>query len=101
MIAHRGDSGTVAEHTMAAYQAAIDAGADGLECDVRLTRDGHLVCVHDRRVDRTSNGTGNVSEYDLAELERLDFASWKVDLPESADALVGDNPYLRDVGPDG
>jgi glycerophosphoryl diester phosphodiesterase len=64
------------EHTLAAYQHAIEEGADGLECDVRLTRDGHLVCVHDRRLDRTSNGRGRVSSRTLAELDLLDFGSW-------------------------
>ena len=59
------------EHTLAAYRQALDDGADALECDVRLTRDGHLVCVHDRRVDRTSTGRGPVSVHDLAELDRL------------------------------
>jgi glycerophosphoryl diester phosphodiesterase len=77
VIAHRGSSHAVAEHTLAAYQQAIDEGADALECDVRLTRDGHLVCVHDRRIDRTSNGSGCVSEFDLVDLGNLDFASWK------------------------
>jgi glycerophosphoryl diester phosphodiesterase len=52
-------------------------GADGVECDVRLTRDGVLVCVHDRTVDRTSNGKGAVSAMSLADLERLDFGSWR------------------------
>ncbi len=61
VIAHRGASLTAAEHTLAAYMQALKDGADGLECDVRLTADGHLVCVHDRRVDRTSNGRGPVS----------------------------------------
>jgi glycerophosphoryl diester phosphodiesterase len=51
-------------------------GADGLECDVRLTRDGVLVCVHDRRIDRTSTGRGVVSTLELADLAELDFASW-------------------------
>jgi glycerophosphoryl diester phosphodiesterase len=74
----------VAEHTLTAYVAAIETGADGLECDVRMTRDGHLVCVHDRRVERTSNGTGTVSDHNLAELERMAFASWRVEWPESA-----------------
>jgi glycerophosphoryl diester phosphodiesterase len=97
IVAHRGDSSSVAEHTLAAYERAIDAGADGLECDVRLTRDGHLVCVHDRTINRTSDGTGVVSELDLAGLERLDFSSWHGDLPESADALLADNPYLAGV----
>lgn len=76
MIAHRGASALVAEHTLAAYQLAIEQGADGLECDVRLTSDGHLVCVHDRRIDRTSDGWGVVSTKTLADLERHDFGSW-------------------------
>lgn len=75
-MAHRGASTERAEHTRAAYELAIEQGADGLECDVRLTRDGHLVCVHDRTVTRTSSGTGVVSAYTLAELRKLDFASW-------------------------
>ena len=52
-------------------------GADGLECDVRLTRDGHLICHHDRRLGRTSNGRGPVSARNLDELHRLDFGSWR------------------------
>lgn len=51
-------------------------GADGVECDVRLTRDGVLVCIHDRSVERTSNGTGVVSTMTFADLHRLDFGSW-------------------------
>jgi glycerophosphoryl diester phosphodiesterase len=88
VVAHRGSSHSIAEHTLAAYLRAIDESADGLECDVRLTRDGHLVCVHDRRIDRTSNGSGVVSEFDLAELGSFDFASWKDDLPDSADRFI-------------
>ncbi|MEH1100984.1 glycerophosphodiester phosphodiesterase [Micromonospora sp. CPCC 205561] len=76
VFAHRGSSYDLPEHTLAAYLRALDEGADGLECDVRLTRDGHLVCVHDRRLDRTSNGRGLVSARTLAELEALDFGSW-------------------------
>ncbi|SCG54708.1 glycerophosphodiester phosphodiesterase [Micromonospora humi] len=76
VFAHRGASYDLPEHTLAAYLRALDEGADGLECDVRLTRDGHLVCVHDRRLDRTSNGHGLVSARTLAELEALDFGSW-------------------------
>lgn len=76
VVAHRGASADRPEHTLAAYQLALDEGADGVECDVRLTRDGHLVCLHDRRVDRTSSGTGVVSEMTLAELRELDFGSW-------------------------
>jgi glycerophosphoryl diester phosphodiesterase len=76
VIAHRGASADRAEHTLAAYQLAIDQGADGLECDVRLTADGHLVCVHDRRIDRTSDGWGVVSTKTLADLRRHDYESW-------------------------
>jgi glycerophosphoryl diester phosphodiesterase len=77
VIAHRGSSVLEPEHTLAAYQRAIDEGADALECDVRLTADSHLVCVHDRRVHRTSNGRGSVSTLELADLEGLDWGSWK------------------------
>jgi glycerophosphoryl diester phosphodiesterase len=77
VIAHRGSSGIEPEHTLKAYLRAIDEGADALECDVRLTADSHLVCVHDRRVNRTSNGRGIVSTLELAELEGLDWGSWK------------------------
>ena len=69
VIAHRGSSSAEPEHTLAAYMRAIEEGADGLECDVRLTADSHLVCVHDPRVNRTSNGRGLVSTLELAELE--------------------------------
>jgi glycerophosphoryl diester phosphodiesterase len=100
IVAHRGASSTVAEHTLAAYEAAIASGADALECDVRLTRDGHLVCVHDRTVNRTSDGRGLVSELDLPSLEQLDFSSWHSDLPGSADQLLSDSPYHDGVAAD-
>jgi glycerophosphoryl diester phosphodiesterase len=100
IVAHRGASSALAEHTLDAYVAAIESGADALECDVRLTRDGHLVCVHDRTVNRTSDGHGVVSELDLSGLQALDFSSWHGDLPRSADRLVNDSPYLAGVAPD-
>jgi glycerophosphoryl diester phosphodiesterase len=77
VFAHRGSSSLEPEHTLKAYLRAIGEGADGVECDVRLTADSHLVCVHDRRVNRTSNGNGIVSTLELAELEGLDWGSWK------------------------
>jgi glycerophosphoryl diester phosphodiesterase len=77
VFAHRGASADLPEHTLDAYLRAIEEGADGVECDVRLTRDGHLVCIHDRRLDRTSNGRGLVSRATLAQLEGLDFMSWR------------------------
>jgi glycerophosphoryl diester phosphodiesterase len=77
VVAHRGASADEPEHTLAAYLEAVKVGADALECDVRLTADGHLVCVHDRRVDRTSDGRGLVSTLELTQLEGLDWGSWK------------------------
>lgn len=77
VLAHRGSSHDHAEHTLGAYLAALDDGADGLECDVRLTSDGHLVCVHDRTLRRTAANRGVVSTMELAELSELDFSSWK------------------------
>jgi glycerophosphoryl diester phosphodiesterase len=88
LVAHRGASAHRAEHTLAAYALALEQGADGLECDVRLTRDGHLVCVHDRKVDRTSSGRGVVSELTLADMSGLDYGEWHDEWPESADHLV-------------
>jgi len=77
VVAHRGASYENAEHTLGAYVAALDAGAEGLECDVRLTADGHLVCVHDRDLRRTAGRRDAISTLELAELESLDVAAWK------------------------
>lgn len=90
VVAHRGASDEVAEHTLGAYRQALADGADALECDVRLTRDGHLVCVHDRRLERTSDGRGVVSTKRLEQLQELDWASWKnpwADLDDEAELL--------------
>jgi glycerophosphoryl diester phosphodiesterase len=76
VVAHRGSSAVEAEHTLAAYRRALDDGADGVECDVRLTRDGVLVCVHDRTINRTSSGRGVVSTLELSDLSELDFGKW-------------------------
>jgi glycerophosphoryl diester phosphodiesterase len=97
IFAHRGSSDLRPEHTLAAYSHAIEEGADGVECDVRLTRDGHLVCVHDRRLDRTSDGRGLVRRRTLAELQRLDFGSWHSQAAEllTLEALLG---MVRDAG---
>ena len=77
VVAHRGSSHDLAEHTLEAYVRALDEGAEAVECDVRLTADGHLVCVHDRDLRRTAQRKGLVSTMTLAELDQLDFASWK------------------------
>ncbi|HEX3221683.1 MAG TPA: glycerophosphodiester phosphodiesterase family protein [Nocardioides sp.] len=77
VVAHRGASFDNPEHTLGAYLEAIRDGAEALECDVRLTADGHLVCVHDRDLRRTASTRGLVSTMELADLDRLEFASWK------------------------
>jgi glycerophosphoryl diester phosphodiesterase len=83
VFAHRGSSAAFAEHTRAAYLQALADGADGVECDVHLTRDQHVILLHDANLDRTSDGTGPVAERTLRELRRLDFSSWKgVRIPE-------------------
>ncbi len=76
VIAHRGASAYAPENTFAAFDLAVEMGAPAIETDVHATADGHLVLLHDERVDRTTNGHGNVSEIDLAEVARLDAGSW-------------------------
>ncbi len=88
VVAHRGASAENAEHTLGAYLKALDVGAEGLECDVRLTADGHLVCVHDRDLRRTASTRRIVSTMQLADLDQLDFSAWKNpwdDLDDEAD----------------
>jgi glycerophosphoryl diester phosphodiesterase len=71
VIAHRGDSARRPENTMASFASALEVGAEIVEFDVQLTRDGHVVVIHDPAVDRTTNGTGRVQDLSLAELRRL------------------------------
>jgi glycerophosphoryl diester phosphodiesterase len=88
VYAHRGASARFAEHTRAAYLQALADGADGVECDVHLTRDQHVVLFHDSNLDRTSSGTGPIGERTLGELRELDFSSWKgVRVPDEFGAL--------------
>jgi glycerophosphoryl diester phosphodiesterase len=65
------------ENTLAAYKLSKKKGFDYVECDVSFTADGHAVLLHDSTVDRTSNGTGNISNLTLEEVRALDFGSWK------------------------
>jgi glycerophosphoryl diester phosphodiesterase len=75
VIAHRGHSIAVPENTLEAYRRAIELGAEMIECDVNMTRDGELVMIHDWTLDRTTNGSGRVGEVTLDELTRLDAGS--------------------------
>ena len=74
-IAHRGFSGKYPENTMLAFEKAIEAGADGIEFDVHLTKDNVLVIIHDESIDRTTNGKGLVADYTYDELMKFDASS--------------------------
>ena len=76
VIAHRGASGYAPENTMAAFERAVAMGAGEVETDVPLTRDDHILLLHDDTLDRTTNGKGLADDFALAELKRLDAGSW-------------------------
>ena len=76
VIAHRGASGHAPENTIAAFQRAVELGAQFIETDIHLTRDARFVAIHDKLLQRTTNGRGPVSDYTLAELRELDAGMW-------------------------
>lgn len=90
--AHRGFSEVYPENTLLAVEKAFEAGADRAEVDLGLTEDGHVVLMHDRTVERTTDGEGSVSFMTLAEIKELDAGSWKS--PEFAGERV---PTLAEV----
>jgi glycerophosphoryl diester phosphodiesterase len=75
-IAHRGASALAPENTIAAFERAVELGADAIEFDIHLSRDGELVVIHDDTLDRTTDGSGPVRERRLGELMRLDAGRW-------------------------
>ena len=85
-IAHRGASAYAPENTIAAFDLAIEMGADAIETDVQLTRDRHLVLFHDSTIERTSDGAGRVGDHTLVELQALDIGGWFA--PEFAGARI-------------
>lgn len=92
ILGHRGARGYAPENTMASFQTALDMGADGIELDVQMTKDGRVVVCHDHSLERTSNGTGWVIEHTRDELRELDFGSWFS--PKFAGEKI---PTLREV----
>jgi glycerophosphoryl diester phosphodiesterase len=100
VFAHRGGSRLAPENTMAAFERGLAAGADGIECDVHLSRDGVPVVIHDKTLDRTTNATGPVSALSADELARVDagyhfavdgafpFRSQGIGVPRLADVLA-------------
>ena len=75
-IAHRGASSYAPENTRAAFDMAINMGVKHIELDVHSSKDGRLVVIHDDTLDRTTNGSGKVTDYTLKELKTLDAGSW-------------------------
>jgi glycerophosphoryl diester phosphodiesterase len=113
VIAHRGDSAFAPENTMVALEQGLALGVDALEFDVRLTRDGHAVLMHDATLERTTNGIGAVNQQTLADLQKLDagcrftsdggrtfpFRSRGITIPtlESVLAAFRDVPFILEI----
>lgn len=103
LLAHRGDSFHAPENTLPAFSSALQKGADGVELDVKLTADGHLVILHDSKVERTTNGAGRISSLTLEAVRRLDAGSWfnpafsgeKVPLLEEVFELIGKDKLIN------
>lgn len=98
VCAHRGRSGLYPENTMAAFEAAVELGADFLELDVRRTADGEIVCIHDGTADRTTDGSGEIAQMTLAQVRGLDAGAWKGEqYAGERIPLLGD--VLRQIAP--
>ncbi|MGH7446750.1 MAG: glycerophosphodiester phosphodiesterase family protein, partial [Longimicrobiales bacterium] len=78
VIGHRGASGYAPEHTFASYDLALELGADFIEQDLQMTRDGELIVMHDDTLDRTTGGrcTGRVIDHTLEQIRQCDVGSW-------------------------
>ncbi|SFM30635.1 glycerophosphoryl diester phosphodiesterase [Paenibacillus sp. 1_12] len=76
IIGHRGSAGEAPENTLASFRLAVEQGAHAIELDAQLTKDGEIVVIHDKTIDRTTNGRGAVAELTLAELKCYDAGSW-------------------------
>lgn len=94
VVAHRGSSFTAPEHVRAAYEAALDEGADAFECDVRLTADDVPVCFHDATLDRVAGRRGRIGSMTFEELASIDVGvEWRRDI------LGAEQGSLSDVAP--
>ncbi|HZG72414.1 MAG TPA: glycerophosphodiester phosphodiesterase, partial [Chondromyces sp.] len=75
-VSHRGASGHAPEHTLIAYEMGEKMHGEYVEIDLQMTRDGHLIAMHDEKLDRTTDGTGFVKDHTLEEIKQLDAGSW-------------------------
>lgn len=90
--AHRGSTTEYPELTLAAFEAALEAGADRIEMDLAITSDDHIVLMHDTSVNRTTDGSGRVESHSLEEIQQLDAGSWH------SEQFAGEHvPSLREV----
>lgn len=85
IIAHRGFSGKYPENTMLAFTKSLEYGADGVELDIQLTKDGEVVICHDEIINRTSNGEGFIKDYTLAELKEFIFDNQMENLDDATE----------------
>ena len=99
IIGHRGASRFAPENTMAAFKLALDSGADGVEFDVRLTRDGIPIIIHDDNLRRTGNSNARIADLSREELKRFDVGSWRG--PEFTSEPVPTLTELFDLFADG
>jgi len=103
ILAHRGDLVHAPENTLPSFSQAIQKDADGVELDAKLTRDGHVIVIHDSSVDRTTNGKGKVASLLLEEIRKLDAGKWfnekfagtKVPLLEEVFETVGRDKLIN------
>ncbi|MEW9700049.1 glycerophosphodiester phosphodiesterase [Paenibacillus sp. SI8] len=92
VIGHRGAAGEAPENTLASFALALEQGAEGIELDVHISKDGKIVVCHDHTLDRTTNGSGLICEQTMDEIGRLDAGAW------FSDAFRGEQvPLLREV----
>lgn len=105
ILAHRGTSLTAPENTLPAFEAAVKQGLAGIELDVQMSKDGHLIVIHDERVDRTTNGKGLVKDMTLEEIKSLDAGSWfaekyvgvKIPVLEEVLEIVGNRESILNI----
>ncbi len=103
ILAHRGDLTHAPENTLPSFQQAIQKGADGVELDVKLTSDGHVIVIHDPTVDRTTDGKGRVASFTLEAIRKFDAGLWfdekfrgtKVPLLEEVFETVGRDKLIN------
>jgi len=103
IIAHRGASAYEPENTLRAFRRAIELGADMSELDVHLSKDGHLIVMHNATVDKTTNGRGAIKDLTLAELKRLDAGKGEPipTLQEAIDLVRGQNGLYIELKAEG